>query len=49
MAFRKKLNKEQYDILIYDLDCIEFEKTKDNLYHYNLLRGNLMDLAGVKK
>jgi len=44
--FKKKLNKDELDILLHDLECLELKKTKDNTYHYNLLRKNLLDLGG---
>ena len=47
MSFRKKLTKEQFDILVYDLDCIVFKHNENNMYHYNVLKANLCDLAGV--
>jgi len=47
----KALNKkdmEIFKVIMHDLECLEIKKTKDNIYHYDLLVGNLKDLFGVK-
>ena len=41
-------SKEAFEILMHDLECLELKQTKDNEYHYKLLKGNLRDLFGVK-
>lgn len=48
--FKKKLTKEEGKVLLHDLGCLYFGKqaiTVDNRYHYELLKGNIMDLAGL--
>lgn len=32
------------EVIFYDLECLELKDTKDNKYHYKLLRRNLKDL-----
>jgi len=44
-----ELTKESYRIIMYDLECLELKDTKDNRYHYKLLKGNLKDIFGRKK
>ena len=47
--FKKgEVSREAYDIIMFDLECLELKKTKDNEYHYNLLKGNLKDIFGIK-
>ena len=46
MEFTKKLTQEEVEVLLHDLECLVLKKTKDNEYHYNLLRNNLIDLGG---
>lgn len=36
--------KELEEVIFYDLESLELKKTKDNKYHYKLLKGNLKDL-----
>ena len=48
MKFKKKITKEELNVLLHDLECLELKDTKDNKYHYNLLRRNLLDLGGRK-
>ena len=48
MNFKKKLQKEEVEVLLHDLECLELVATKDNVYHYFLLRKNILDLGGVK-
>ena len=50
MRFKKgQLTKEVYDVIMHDLECLELKKTKDNKYHYDLLKGNLQDIFGRTK
>ena len=50
MKFKyRQINKEVFKVLMYDIECLEMKKTKDNTYHYNLLIGNLKDIFGVKE
>lgn len=50
MKFKKgETTKEAFKVIMHDLECLELKKTKDNLYHYNLLKGNLKDIFGVKE
>jgi hypothetical protein len=46
--FNKKLTEEETNVLLHDLECLDIKKTKDNVYHYNLLRRNILDLGGLK-
>ena len=46
---RIKVDKETRRIIFFDLECLELKKTKDNDYHYKLLRQNLIDLLGEPK
>ena len=49
MVFKKgDLSKETYDVIMHDLECLELKKTKENVYHFKLLRGNLKDIFGVE-
>lgn len=48
MRLKKKLTKDEIEILLHDLECLELKKTKDNKYHYDLLRNNLKDLGGLE-
>lgn len=48
MKLKKKLTKDEVDVLLNDLESLEIEKTTNNLYYYNLLRGNILDLGGIK-
>ena len=48
MRFKKKLTKEEAEVLLHDLECLELPFTKDNTYHYELLRDNIKDLGGIK-
>jgi len=49
MRFKKgTTSKDAYNIIMHDLECLEFEETQNNKYHYKLLKGNLKDLFGVK-
>jgi len=45
-AFTKKLTKDELDVLLHDLECLELKDTTDNKYHYDLLRNNLLGLGG---
>ena len=49
MEFKNKLTHEELKILLYDLECLELKETENNKYHYNLLRGNLLDLGNKAK
>ena len=50
MRFKKgQLTKEAYDVIMHDLESLELKKTKDNKYHYDLLKGNLQDIFGRTK
>jgi len=45
MRFKKgETTKEALKVIIHDLECLELKDTKDNKYHYNLLKGNLKDI-----
>ena len=44
-----ELTKESLKVILHDLECLELRKTKDNKYHYDLLRQNLLDIWGVKE
>ena len=44
-----ELTKESYQTIMHDLQSLEFKKTKDNKYHYKLLKGNLKDIFGTEK
>lgn len=47
--FKKgELTEEAFKVLMHDLECLELKETEDNKYHYNLLKGNLKDIFGVK-
>ena len=47
MKFKKgELTKEAYKVIMHDLECLELKKTKDNEYHFRLLRANLKDIFG---
>ncbi len=49
MKFKKgQLTKDVFKVIMYDLECLELKKTKNNEYHYKLLKGNLKDIFGVK-
>lgn len=41
-----QLNQDSFSVLMHDLMCLELKDTKENKYHYNLLKGNLKDLFG---
>ena len=46
--FRKGCtSKDAKNAIFHDLECLELKDTRDNKYHYNLLRGNLEDIFGV--
>ena len=48
--FKKgELTQESLKVILHDLECLELRKTKDNKYHYDLLRQNLLDIWGVKE
>jgi len=50
MRFKKgEITKEVFEVIMHDLSCLELKQTKDNTYHYKLLKGNLKDIFGVKK
>lgn len=51
MKFKKLkgVNQEIISVIFHDLECLELKKTKDNKYHYDLLKQNLKDLFRVKK
>jgi hypothetical protein len=38
------LHKQLEAPIMHDLECLELKDTKDNKYHYNLLRKNLIDM-----
>jgi hypothetical protein len=46
--FTKKLTEEEVGVLLHDLECLDIKNTEDNIYHYNLLKTNLLDLGGIK-
>lgn len=49
MRFKKgQLTKEAFDVIMHDLACIEITHNEDNIYHLNLVIGNLKDIFGVK-
>ncbi len=47
-VFKRKLTIDETKVLLHDLECLELKKTKDNEYHYNLLRANINDLGWLK-
>ena len=50
MVFRKgTTNKKAYKVIMYDLECLNLNKTKDNIYHMKILKQNLNDIFGIKK
>ena len=40
-------SKEAFNILMYDIGCLEMLITGDNMYHKKMLIDNLKDLFGV--
>jgi len=44
-----RTNKEAFDVIMHDLECLDLKKSLDNTYHYDLLKGNLEDLFGAKR
>jgi len=49
MKFEKgELTKEVFKVIMHDLECLELKKTKDNKYHYTLLKNNIKDIFGIK-
>ena len=48
--FKKgELTKEAFDVLNHDLECLDLSADREiNEYHYNLLKGNLKDIFGIK-
>jgi hypothetical protein len=50
MRFKKLkgVTDDMRNVIMYDLEMLELKNTKENKYHYNLLRGNLIDLLGVR-
>lgn len=43
------LDEDTFEIIMYDLQCIEFDHSNDNnKYHYDMLKDNLHDLFGIK-
>ena len=46
---RVKVSEETKRVIFYDLECLELKQTKDNKYHYTLLKNNLIDLLGYPK
>ena len=46
---RIKVSEDTKKIIFHDLECLELEKSEDNVYHYKLLRDNLIDLIGYPK
>lgn len=48
MKFRrlKGVTEEIRQVVFHDLECLELKDTKDNRYHYELLKNNLRDLLG---
>jgi hypothetical protein len=50
MRFKKgELSREAFNIIMYDLECLELKKKEDNVYHKNFIIGNLEDIFGFKK
>ena len=50
MDFKKgELTKESFFVIMHDLECLELKDTKDNKYHYDLLKENLEDIFGMKR
>ena len=49
MKFKKEeITKEAFKVIMHDLECLELKNTKENKYHYELLKGNLKDIFGLK-
>ena len=44
MSGENKMKHKLQDVIFFDLECLELKKDKDNKYHYELLKGNLIDL-----
>ena len=43
------LSRDVFNALMYDLECLDLRANKENNeYHYNLLKGNLKDIFGIK-
>lgn len=45
----KDIDEDTRKVIFHDLECLELKETKDNKYHYDLLKGNLIDLLGYPK
>ena len=42
------LSKEAYNVIMYDLECLDLKRTEDNKYHFRLLVENLNDIFGIR-
>jgi len=50
MVFKKgELTEEVYKVIMHDLECLELSSSRDNKYHFDLLKGNLEDIFGIGK
>lgn len=49
--FKKgELTREAFNVIMHDLESLDLRADqKSNEYHYNLLKGNLKDIFGVKR
>lgn len=48
VRFKKgQIDKESFDVIMYDLGCLDLIQSEDNEYHMRLLRGNLHDIWGI--
>lgn len=51
MRFKKgQLTQESFKVIMHDLNNLVLDNrfSKDNIYHFNLLRDNLKDIWGIK-